>query len=215
MKGDYQACLNEIRANKSTLQANAGFNTTASVYEAACLTAIGSTIEAAQLADDLVLPGQGKDIPDYNEKYILAQIYDKAKMHDKAAVLYLECTSYPDIAPLCHNNLAWYFLDKNMLVQSVKQASLAVKHAPDNPSIMDTAAWVSYKSGDTKKSLQIYSKLVKKHFKASYIFNYIKVLKAVGDQKGLNDLVEYALKKTDDLLVRAAILELAGKRGEK
>ena len=47
-----------------------------------------------------------------------------------------------------HNNLAWLYLSGNDAVRGLASAEKAYNLARDNPAVMDTVAWLRFKSGN-------------------------------------------------------------------
>ena len=82
----------------------------------------------------------------------LAMLYDFAGRPDDAIRVYRELLKEASQAPSLLNNLAYLFAehrtDKDTLAEASKLAAQALAQEPENPSLLDTAAWVAYKQGD-------------------------------------------------------------------
>lgn len=82
----------------------------------------------------------------------LAMLYDFAGRPDDAIRVYRELLKEASQAPALLNNLAYLFAehrtDKESLAEAGKLAAQAIAQEPENPSLLDTAAWVAYKQGD-------------------------------------------------------------------
>lgn len=82
----------------------------------------------------------------------LAMLYDFGERHQDAIRVYQELLKEADQSPTLLNNLAYLYAehstDKNTLAEGAKLAARALAQEPENPSLLDTTAWLAYKQGD-------------------------------------------------------------------
>lgn len=82
----------------------------------------------------------------------LAILYDFAKRPDDAIRVYQELLKEVGQSPALLNNLAYLYAehrtDKETLAEAGKLAAQALAQEPENPSLLDTAAWLAYRQGD-------------------------------------------------------------------
>lgn len=82
----------------------------------------------------------------------LAMLYDFGERHQDAIRVYQELLKEADQSPTLLNNLAYLYAehstDKNTLAEGTRLAARALAQEPENPALLDTAAWLAYKQGD-------------------------------------------------------------------
>lgn len=82
----------------------------------------------------------------------LATLYELAKRPDDAIRVYQELLKEVDRSPALLNNLAYLYAehrtDRETLAEAGKLAAQALAQEPENPTLLDTAAWLAYRQGD-------------------------------------------------------------------
>lgn len=150
------------------------------MYRSASLAGKGDRIAAVEAAERLVQIAEKIDENENNTINFLfwaAQVFERSGKVKRASEIYEKCILDKRFAPICHNNLAWYFYDQNQLDKSYYHALNAYKLKPNHPGIMDTMAWISFKNNKIEDAKEIYTKLLKENSDKKYIDNYNKVLK--------------------------------------
>lgn len=67
------------------------------------------------------------------------------------------------------NNYAYYLAERNLnLKQAEKMAKQVIEAEPENPTYLDTYAWVLYKSGKLSKSIKIFESIISNNNDAVY-----------------------------------------------
>ena len=82
--------------------------------------------------------------------------------------------------PLALNNLANLLIDKD-IQQARKLADRALQILPETPAIIDTAAWISHKQGDSQRALQLLRQIPEKQLSTEIKRHLDEVLKAIAD----------------------------------
>jgi tetratricopeptide (TPR) repeat protein len=82
----------------------------------------------------------------------LAMLYEFGGRYDDAIRVYRELLKEADQSAVLLNNLAYLYAehatDKNTLAEASKLSAQALAQEPENPNILDTAAWLAYKQGE-------------------------------------------------------------------
>jgi len=136
--------------------------------------------------------------------FTLSVLYQEMGQYNKAISLLDDLiTKYPDVATI-NNNLAYLLAehspDQEQLKKALEYAHKALKKAPDNPKVLDTVAWVEFKSGHLDKAIKYASSAVKGAEKDPMINYHAGLINArIGKngaaKKYLSKAVELGLKE--------------------
>ena len=85
---------------------------------------------------------------DVNAQFRLADVQMTSGQTAAAVRSYEAVAAADDNDPVVHNNLAWLYLSGNDAVRGLASAEKAYNLARDNPAVMDTVAWLRFKSGN-------------------------------------------------------------------
>ena len=114
-----------------------------------------------------------------NLKILLATFYEQTGKSRSAISVYEELLIRAPGHPLVCNNLAYLYAETSNDTESFARAmeliDLAETKLPGKATILDTKAWVTFKSGDTEKALEIISQalaLAEEHAREQPIFLY-------------------------------------------
>ncbi len=114
-----------------------------------------------------------------NLKILLATFYEQTGKSQSAISVYEELLIRAPGHPLVCNNLAYLYAETSNDTESFARAmeliDLAETKLPGKATILDTKAWVTFKSGDTEKALEIISQalaLAEEHAREQPIFLY-------------------------------------------
>jgi tetratricopeptide (TPR) repeat protein len=90
--------------------------------------------------------------------FTLCVLYQELGQYEKAIALLEDLVvKYPDVVTI-NNNLAYLYAEHvpggERLKKALEYAHKALTRAPDNPQVLDTVAWVEFKSGNTDKAMK-------------------------------------------------------------
>jgi len=160
---------------------------------------------------------QGKKMALSNQELLvimnaqLGDAYNSVKNYKKSDECYEEVLSYDPNNDHALNNYSYFLsLRKEKLDVALKMSSKLVKNYPENPTYLDTHAWVLYVDGNYKDALKYIEKAIQFNQDASgtIIEHYGDILYKMGEvdkaviqwqkAKGLNDTSDLIDKKIAD-----------------
>lgn len=143
----------------------------------------------------------------------LAMLYEQKGRIDDASRLLDDMLRRAGEAPSVMNDLAYmyaeYRSDPKDLEKAAGLAAQAIARQPDNPSFLDTAAWVSFKQGNLDSAwYRIQSALSLNPDAGSLNLHAAVIAKTRGDRQEASRYLEKALKENLDSISRKTALEL-------
>ena len=95
------------------------------------------------------------------EQYMLGDAYNATKAYDKSDKAYDEALALNPIITWHLNNYSYYLaLRKTNLEKAEKMSSLLIKNNPDNPTFLDTYAWVLYSRQKYKEARKVIERAI-------------------------------------------------------
>ena len=135
---------------------------------------------------------QAKKLTKSNPKLIgelnsmLGDAYNATKDYDKSDKAYDEALALDPNNDAVLNNYSYYLsLRKNNLEKAEKMSSLLIKNNPDNPTFLDTYAWVLYSRQKYKEARKIIERAISTgNANATHFEHYGDILFQLGDVAG-------------------------------
>jgi tetratricopeptide (TPR) repeat protein len=114
---------------------------------------------------------------------MLGDAYNAIKEYDKSDLAYDDALEINANNYNVLNNYSYYLsLRKVNLDKAEKMASLLIKNNPDNPTFLDTYAWVLYVRGKYKDAKKVMEKVISTgHASATHLEHYGDILFKLGD----------------------------------
>lgn len=117
---------------------------------------------------------------------LLGDAYNATKEYEKSDHAYEEALEIDPNNYIVLNNYSYFLaIRKSNLDKAEKMSALLVKNNPDNPSFLDTHAWVLYTKGKYKDAKKIIEKAIStSHASATHFEHYGDILFQLGDING-------------------------------
>lgn len=117
---------------------------------------------------------------------MLGDAYNATKDYDKSDKAYDEALAIDPNNDAVLNNYSYYLsLRKNNLEKAEKMSSLLIKNNPDNPTFLDTYAWVLYSRQKYKEARKIIERAISTgNANATHFEHYGDILFQLGDVAG-------------------------------
>jgi tetratricopeptide (TPR) repeat protein len=132
--------------------------------------------------------------------FTLGLVYEKLGEFDKAIAIWESLTGTYRNALTVNNNLAYLYAehrpDKDRLHLAHKHALRAFIQAPDNPQVLDTMAWVEFKSDHLEEAIK-YADLALRNGAGDPMINYHAAL--INAKKGKNSTALRYLQRAIEL----------------
>ena len=143
----------------------------------------------------------------------LAVLYEQKGRFSEAGSLFDELLQKSNQSPTIMNDLAYLYADHRSdpgdLEKAANLAAQALAKDPQNPAIMDTAAWVAYRQGNLEKAwFNIQSALAMKPEVGPINYHAALIAQAKGEKSRAIEYIEKALKTNMDASSRNKALEL-------
>ncbi len=130
---------------------------------------------------------------------LLGDSYYQTKNPDKAFEAYKRSLKANPFNYLAMNNIAYYYAECDTLLDDAESYALrALRHEPDNPTTLDTYAWVLYKKGDYAKAKEIIDRTLEVlHFNntAATVDNSLKEV----TEDDVQDVKAHLVKAAEDM----------------
>ncbi len=135
---------------------------------------------------------QSKKLSSKNPKLIaeinstLGEAYNAIKAYDKSDKAYDEALAVDPSNDVVLNNYSYYLsLRKTNLEKAEKMSALLIKNNPDNPTFLDTYAWVLYARQKYKEARKMIERAINTgNANATHIEHYGDILFQLGDVAG-------------------------------
>lgn len=117
---------------------------------------------------------------------MLGDAYNATKVYDKSDKAYDEALSFNPNNNAALNNYSYYLaLRKTNLEKAEKMSALLTKNNPDNPTFLDTHAWVLYTRDKFKEAKKVIERAVSTgNANATHFEHYGDILFKLGDVNG-------------------------------
>lgn len=190
--GDYEKAANALQRAEAKLGTDqrmtftrAMFLTLAEKYEDA--------IEVLEAIPDSTLTDP-EQISSFNS--LLGDAYYKTHQRAKAFRAYKKSLDANPTNYMSMNNIAYYYAESDTLLDEAESYVLrALRHDADNPTTLDTYAWVLYKKGDYPKAKEIIDKTLS-------LMNYYNDADSI--DASIERIVEENKKSATDIIEEAA-----------
>jgi tetratricopeptide (TPR) repeat protein len=141
-------------------------------------------------------PGNTKFLAEVNG--MLGDTYNTMKQYDKSDKSYEEALSLDPESDVILNNYSYYLaLRKENLEKAEKMSTQLTKNNPNNPTYLDTHAWVLYMKGKYKEARKVMERAIQAENVSATLFeHYGDILFKLGDVNGAVEQWEKA-KETD------------------
>lgn len=117
---------------------------------------------------------------------LLGDAYNAVKDYEKSDQAYEEALSYdPNNATVLNNYSFYLALRKENLDKAEKMSGALIKNYPDNPTFLDTHAWVLYMKEKYKEARKVIERAISTgKANASHFEHYGDILYQLGDVNG-------------------------------
>jgi tetratricopeptide (TPR) repeat protein len=137
----------------------------------------------------------------WNLKILLANFYEQTGQAKSAIYVYEGLIKDMPEHPLIYNNLAYlyteYYDDKEHLAQAKDLIERALSKLPGDISILDTQAWILFKSGEPKKALEVIEAADANVQNPTLLYHKGVVLIALGEKEKARKALQQALEDED------------------
>lgn len=134
----------------------------------------------------------------WNLKILLATFYEQTGQAKSAISVYEGLIKDMPEHPLVYNNLAYlyteYYDDKEHLAQAKDLVERALSKSPGDVSILDTQAWILFKSGEPEKALEVIDTVDANVQNPTLLYHKGVVLIALGEKEKARIALQQALE---------------------
>lgn len=150
-QGRYQQALPKL---------NLGYQAAPSSKNAVLIFNVYKALDAFDKAEEFALAHIGKYPQQLFVRNVLAENYAAKGRIEEATSHYREIVKADANNIVALNNLAWYEMQSDNLVEADKAGTQAMKLAPDNVNVLDTVAAVKLAMGNKAKAIELLRKAV-------------------------------------------------------
>ncbi|PXF57305.1 MAG: hypothetical protein C4B58_10420 [Deltaproteobacteria bacterium] len=134
----------------------------------------------------------------WNLKILLATFYEQTGQAKSAISVYEGLIKNMPEHPLVYNNLAYLYTehydDKEHLAQAKDLAERALSKRPGDVSVLDTQAWILFKSGEPEKALEVIDTVDANVQNPTLLYHKGVVLIALGEKEKARIALQQALE---------------------
>ncbi len=134
----------------------------------------------------------------WNLKILLATFYEQTGQAKSAISVYEGFIKDMPEHPLVYNNLAYlyteYYDDKGHLAQAKDLVERALSKRPGDVSILDTKAWILFKSGEPERALEVIDAVDANKQNPTLLYHKGVVLIALGEKEKARKALQQALE---------------------